>query len=894
MNYFKYLPILFLSLSLTGCFDRGSRSPVQSCDDSSSTLGVEGYNNEQKSQSREWQATYAFFPKETLSALSKNDQISKCLEEEIAKSPAKTNIIQVIKPYVSVISTWLFEVPFWLIVAYLVWALVINLPWILATHPQLPNERDDTPIFRYPIKILRMNAVKVVVLFFLFIPSSVFNLGGENTNLLMRLVKFPAYAFGLSNVTYSTSTAIAQSERGNMEVVKLTDSSQNYSALAFKAWSCTNTEIKGQLRDNRTAKAEYHEAFPIDGKYSLPVEHPDSMQYIYSSNNKIEFKRFTIKQEDKNKNKVRNQLSYSGSITFDSKVISQEAYKIIAASPDKFVANTPSEIMPKAELIKTAMIQKFGIEITKQPEVLNKAVIQVVKLSIQPIIEQGVIREQSSIKEIARLIEEMNCTYVPISPEIKYNNSQFVKRVAAGDFWGAVPLENSCMGQKGSTYISYGQRNVLDVKSELYSKYKALYDRNYEYLVSISASTKGLTIDNSASSYCEKARNTGLSGFIQYFNLCERSNTEQRELTDHLVNSFSCESVGVDHYIDTESRKGDAFYQGTADIINDDFDPIVENLFKSVKVNATYGDIPTDEYTKGIADAYDVNKADDTSMTNMFFSPIETLRTKIAAANEDNPAEVRNALKAMYLKGVKVGTYLMGAGLGAAAIDNMLELNKNKTSKTDAGYSGKGDGKITKLFSGFFKLVAASTWLGLVTLYSCLNGLFFFGLGKLLFWVLSITYFANFIFSIFNTTYETAKYFTIDDENNFQHHGNKLFNDTMYLILTPSLITVMYLLTEFIQAEYMMAVANALLQYPTNTLMESIAFIGMACISSWSVQAVVLVSMIKALEYFDKELFGRSAENNEAVRFVRDACMFVIKWSLPFMGSLIFKVLHIK
>jgi hypothetical protein len=893
MKSFKFLPILILAITLTGCFDRGSRTPVKSCDETSSTLGVEGFSNEQKAQHKELQATYALFPKETLSALSKNDQITECLEQEIAKSPAKQNAIEIIKPYVTVISTWLFEVPFWLIVAYIFWALAINLPWILATNPQLPNKKDDKPIFRYPVKILRMNAVKLAVLFFLFIPSSVFNLGGENTNLLMRLVKFPAYVFGLSNMTYGTSTAIAESERGQVELTKLSESSQSYSALAFRAWSCTNTEVKGQLRDNRTAKAEYHEALPIDGKYSLPVEHPDSMQYIYPSNNKIEFKRYSIQNDDRNKTKVRSQLSFSGSITFDSKVISQEAYKIIANSPDKYIANTPSEIPAKAELIKAAMIQKFGQEISKKPEVLNKAVIQVVKSSMQPMIENWVMREQSSIKEITRLVEEMNCTYVPISPEIQYNNSQFIKRVAAGDFWGKVPLINSCIGQKGSTYISYGQRNILDVKNELNAKYKALYDRNYEYLVSISAATKGITIDNTAGNYCQKARNSGLSGFIQYFNLCERSNTEQRELTDHLANSFSCESVGVDHYIDTETRKNDDYYKGLATFINDDFDPIIEALFKSVKMNATYGDIPTSEYTKAIADAYDVSKANDSSMTNMFFSPIETLRSEIAKANEDNPLEVKNALKAMYLKGVKVGTYLLGAGLGASAIDSMLELNKNKTSKTDAGYSGKGDGKLRSLFSGFFKLIAASTWLGLVTLYSCLNGLFFYGIGKLLFYILSFTYFANFIFSLFNSTYEAAKYFTIDDENNLSHHGNKLFNDTLYLILTPSLIAVMYLLNDYIQAEYMVSVAHALLQYPTNTLMESIAFIGMACVFSWTVQAVVLVTMIKALSYFDKELFGRS-ENNEAVRFVNESCMFVIRWSLPFMGSLIFRILHIK
>ncbi|HCL3396782.1 TPA: hypothetical protein N2A67_006695, partial [Pseudomonas aeruginosa] len=170
----------------------------------------------------------------------------------------------------------------------------------------------------------------------------------------------------------------------------------------------TDMMVKGKLRDNRTAKAEYYEAFPINGKYTLPVEHPSSMQYIFPSKDKIELKRYTIQQDDKNKQKVRSQLSYNGRVTFSSTTTSNEALTIIATNPSQYLITDASQTESKAEALKNAMITKYGQEILQKPEVINKAVVELVKQSRPALIEKQLIAEDESSTQVARGWEEMS------------------------------------------------------------------------------------------------------------------------------------------------------------------------------------------------------------------------------------------------------------------------------------------------------------------------------------------------------------------------------------------------------------------------------------------------------------------------------------------------------
>lgn len=895
MKLLKTLPILLLIL-LTAC-DRGSRNPTASCENlDSSTLGVEGFNDDLKSTNRELQALYSLFPETTSSAIGKNDQAKKCIKEEIEKDETKSEFMKIAEPFIRVIMVWVFEVPFWLIVGY----LIFNIPrllhiWMAKPKLEIPS-MGETEELRYPAKILRLNAIKIALCFILLIPAGYFKLGGDNVNLYVRLFTFTPVFFGYEQFTYGISNTIAAIQKGNLESSVLSEEVRNDSQIAFYAKMMTDMMVKGKLRDNRTAKAEYYEAFPINGKYTLPVEHPSSMQYIFPSKDKIELKRYTIQQDDKNKQKVRSQLSYNGRVTFSSTTTSNEALTIIATNPSQYLITDASQTESKAEALKNAMITKYGQEILQKPEVINKAVVELVKQSRPALIEKQLIAEDESSTQVARGWEEMSCIF-PSSEiareEIKKNNSQFIKRVAAGDYWGGQPLINRCVGQKGNSYVSYGERPLNVVSAETDSNYKALFDRNYAYLVSIVASTKGITIDNKSEQYCQKARNGGLFASILYFNKCHNTNIVQRELTDSIFDGMAFEAVGFDHYIDTEFRKNDNYYMGTANF-KDDFDPLIESTLKTVPIKVTFGDVSQENYMRAIANTYSVEEASEDSIFDMFLSPIQTLKNKLSEKTKEDPLTVKEAFTSSFVKGIKVGTYLLGAGLGASAVDNALEINKNKTSKTDTGYSGKGTSKVTKLMSGFMKIIAASMWVGVVLIYACGVGLLYFGMAKLVFGVIAISYFASIIFSILNSTFELKKFFNIDDENNFIYHAHKIHNKFAYFILSPALIFFLFITCEVLSMTFMIQMADVLINHKAHSFGEAAVFMLLAVVSVWSVKAIVLELSLKAKAYFDKELFGIDEEEDAGAKFVHNTCTFIIKWSLPILGSLLFKIFQPK
>lgn len=879
MKFLKVLPILLLATVLTAC-DRGARNPNASCEPDN-TSSVEGFSGEAMPQDKGIQSTYAMFPESTQSAISPNDLAKKCLKSEIEKSPSKTNLIEANKPLINLITLWLFEVPAWLMLVYVVWS-TLYLIWILATRPKLEYSPEKE---RYTTNLLLFNFFKLAVLAALLIPS-----GQDGLNLLQRYLIFNGFKIGNENALYTNSVVIAEEERGKIEQLKLSEDLQKYSPLAFKAWVMTNWMIKGQLRDNRTAKAEYHEALLINGKYALPVEHPESMQYVYRSNDQIELKRFTMVQDDKNKQKVRSLLSYSGRVKFTSLSTSEVVRNIIASDPEKFLAKSPAEIPAKAESIKQALITKYGQEIIKNVDFVNKAITEVLFRSLPILIEKQILSQQNLVKEAVRLAEELNCTYTPASPAIKYETERFIKRVAAGDYWGKDPLINRCVGQNGTKLIGYGQRPYILVETELNAKYREIYNSNYEYLVSISGSTKGITIDKHPNNYCQKARNEGVKGMTMYFDQCKKNNIVQRELTDYVTQSFTFESVGYDHYIDTESRKNDDFYKGLANF-QDDFDPIIEKLFKTIEVDQAYGDIPHEEYLRSIADSYNTNEAQQSSITNILTSPIESFKKAVGKVDEkSDPTFVKEKIQETFISGVKAGSYLMALGLGASALDNALDMNKNKTSKTDTGYSGNGNGKLQKMIGGFVKLLTASFSFGFAVTVGSALGLLYLALAKIIFTIAYLAYLVRFYQTTLNANLAVAKYVRIDDENNLKYHAAKIFNETLYLLLTPTLIVFMLHITDFFESEAIISAAQYILTYPISTMMEGIALIIVSAFMIWIMTAFILGIVLTSYKYIKTEIFGIN-ESDAIEEFFHNACMKIIVWSLPFVGSLLTKML---
>lgn len=876
MKFFKILSILFFAVILTACKEK--ELPAVSC--TSTATSVEGYNDEIRSRDRLYFAFYAEFKDSVIDMIKPTDQAKQCLSVEVEKDLSRKEFIEVTAPFWKLALVTMFEISSYFLLFYAIFS-ICQIIYILIFHPTLDNDPEN---LRYPPWILFLNFMKFAVLGILCIPT-----GHDGLNIMQRYTILTPVSFAQESANKSLSTVISWFEKGNTELTVLSESARKTSALSFKAMMMTNLMIKGKLRDNRTAKVEYSYPVNVNGKWTYYVENPSTMQYVHRVPDGIELKRYTMENQDVFSQKVRHLQSYSGRVSFSKATYSDLGRKLVAASPQTLISSTPDEIPAKAESMKLAVIQKLGEDILRKPEIINKAVIEGVKLSLPSLIQERFIEEDSASSDITRLIEERYCTLEPKSKEIEFENKEFLKYANAGI--KKDDLRNTCIGQKDGKFISYGNRTIPVVEKEMDEKYKALYERNYEYLVKINGATKGITISQDASNACRNARDEGVLGFILHSTRCQYNNKAQQELTDILIQEMTFETVGFDHYIDTESRKLDGRYAGISNFL-DDFDPIVERLFKTIPMNVTYGEVPQEEYIKGISDSYNVNAASEESIVAAFASPIEYLRKKLRKVDETtDPRLIQDSLRGMFVQGIKAGSSIAMIGLGASAIDHAMDLNKNKAKKTDVGYSGKGDGKLQKKFKGFIKKIAATVGFGISVLIASIVGVFYFAIPTIISVIMCISYLNYVNKRILNAPFDLTRYARIDDQNNFIYHCAKIFNETLYLIWKPSLIMFYSVAMNYFVGESMLVTAEFILGYPVSSMMEIIALLLMSVVIIWTVIASITTAFLVGNAYIDQTLFGVEEESME--KYFNDMCIFITKWSLPFVGPVISKIITV-
>jgi hypothetical protein len=838
---------------------------------------VVGYNGQICPENSEYQSLYLVMPDFALDLLNVTDAAKTGIVKKFEENKALAYYVERFSGMVKILQTHVTDLAIWMIVIYLCYSVMQT----LFELSRMTIQHLDKSGERFSLEILGWNYFKFALVLVFIIP-----IGLDANSSYGRIAIGTPFKVGQENLAFTASVVYSELQQGKVESSPLSESARAYSSVNWVSKSLNNMLIKGKLRDNRTAKLEYHDAIMINGQYTLPVEHSDSQEYIFRSNNKIELKRYSVKDEAQKQVKVRNLLSYSGKITFnEANINSRDAASLIASSPDNYISSQPSEITGKAKAMIAGMVSVHGDEIMKNPEAVNRAVIFAVVASMPPLVETYIRREQPAVAEITRLVEELLCTQSPINPDTKFNNEQFLKNIAARKFFEP-DMKNRCIGQNGDKYISYGQRSFKAVEAELDQKYAALVGRGYEYLVSIVGATKDITISDDTAEYCKKARQGGLRGVILYTDKCVYANTLQAEYSDYITNSFIAESVGYDHYIDTESRVNDDWYKYDP-ALNDDFDPIVERLFRTVPVKVSQGQVSQEAYLRGMADSYDEKAAGMDSIVNMFFSPVEAFKSYIGVDKEKpDPMKVKQGIQKMFVKGVSLGTTMFMGGTIATGVDNALEMNKDKSKKTDVGYSGKGTSKVGFLAKSFVKLMSAMTVPGLIIGLASVAGLIFFALPKIVFIFIAFSYTTHAIYLLINSVLTVVKLARLDDKGNFNHHINKLYNNVLYIMLTPVIIFSLYSVVMVFEGEVIAYTAMQLMKIQTHTLMESIAFVCTFVVTIGVMTQAVLATAIISYASLLKEMFGEE-QNPSPAQHALTVVMFIVKWSLPFVGLLV-------
>lgn len=876
MKIFRILIATSFLLLLSGC-DRGTMNPNYQCGMKADGQKVMGYNSQICSENSEYQSLYMTNPDFTVDLINDTNEAKTGIPALYKKDEALSIYNQYLSFIFKKLQTTITDVALWMIALYLIYSVFQTLFELSRMSLQHLEQTEE----RYSFKILGWNYCKFALLFVFIMP-----IGMDGNSFFNRYFYGTSYKIGQENFAFTISTISAGEQQGETESTPLSQDTRQYSSVYWSSWALNNMTIKGKLRDNRTAKLEYHEAIMQGGQYVLPVEHSDSEPYIFRTGDKIELKRYTVKDEAQKQVKARSLLSYSGKVTFNrAGITSRDADSLIAGSPTTYISTQPSEIPAKAKAMIDGMVSIHGEEIRKNPEAINRAIISGVLSSMPYLVETYMKKEQPAVNEITRLVEELFCTQTPLNTETKFLNETFIKNIAAKKFFEPNMI-NRCIGQNGSKYISYGIRPYSTVETEVDKKYKDLIDRGYEYLVSIVGATKDITVNEDTAEYCKKARVGGLRGAILYTDKCVYANTLQAEYSDYITNSFIAESVGFDHYIDTESRKGDDWYKYSP-AMNDDFDPYIERLFKTVSVKVTQGQVSQEAYLRAMADSYDEKATGIESIVNMFTSPIETLKAYVGMdTDKPDPMKVKAGVQKMFVKGVSIGTTMFMSGTVATGIDNVMEMNKDQSKKTDIGYSGKGTGKVNWLTSKFVKLMKSMTMPGLIVGLTSVMGLIYFALPKLIFIFLAFNYAAQFQVHLMNGALTLVKMARLDDRDNFAHHLNKLFNSFGYIVFTPVILYGLYCMVMVFEGEGLAYTSTQLMKTQTHTLMDSIAFIFNFVATIGVVTQAILATSIICYQTIMKEMFGLD-ETPSIAEHALNISMFVVKWSVPFVGLLL-------
>lgn len=876
MKKFRLFILLAFALLVSGC-DRGSRNPDSECGMKANGQQVVGYNGQICSDNSEYQALYMVMPQTAIDMLNATDEAKEGIQKLYKENKALSYFGERFSGMVKILQTHVSDLAIWMIVIYLCYSVMQT----LFELSRMTIQHLDKSQERFSLAILGWNYVKFAFVLFFIIP-----IGYDGNNMYGRYATGSPFKIGQENLAFTQSVAISDIQQGRVESNPLSESARVYSSVNWVSWSLNNMMIKGSLRDSRTAKIEYHEPIMVNGKYKLPVEHDASMEYIFRSKDKIELKRYTVVNEAKQSSNVRNQLSYSGKVTFNNaNLSSRDADSLIASSPDTYLSSQPSDIPAKAKAMIAGMVSVHGDDIMKNPDAVNRAVIAAVVASMPPLVETYMRREQPAVAEIRRLIEELFCTQTPINPDTKFNNARFINSVMAGKLFEK-DLINRCVGQIGDKYISYGQRDYAVVEAELNKKYAAIVSKGYEYLVSIVSATKNITINADTAEYCKKARTGGLRGAILYTDKCIYENTLQADYTDYITNSFIAESVGYDHYVDTESRSNIDWFRSSPEF-NNDFDPIVEKLFRTVPVKVSQGQVSQEAYLRGMADSYDETASGMDSIVNMFTSPVEAFKGFLGIDKaKPDPMKVKQGIQKMFVKGVSLGTTMFMGGTIATGVDNVMEMNKDKSKKNEVGYSGKGTGKMGMLAKGFVKLVSAMQTPGVIIGLASVVGLLFFALPKIVFIFIAFSYTVHAIYLFINSALIIVKLARLDDKGNFAHHFNKLYNNVMYLMLTPVIIISLYYMVMVFEGEVIAYTAMQLMKIQTHNLMESIAFVCTFVVTIGVMTQAVLATALISYSTLLKEMFGED-QNPSPAQHALTTAMFIVKWSLPFVGLLV-------
>lgn len=667
------------------------------------------------------------------------------------------------------------------------------------------------------------------------------------------------------------SFILAGSQKGKLtESESLSETSRKYSVAYFKSYSLITAMDIGSLSENRTSKL-YYELMNNDSQLNggeKRVEAPKNTQAIFYENGKIVFKRLINGK----------QISYNADIIFESKPLNsrraQEAYNKLSPS---YITNDPNKITDNGQQFELAMKQELGISDTT-PDI-QLALVSLVNESVRESLLVKLNADLPKFYEFARLKEELIC-----SVKEGTNKLAQTKDATRAIKWLKNEINESgfigCVGQVGKEFVVYGNRSAGEVIEDMNTKYHAFLDSYYLFFQKIESSVFNITLNDSNSESCIKARKEGFLT-MEDKNCLIRSNAN-RDLVNAVMTSFRAKGYGESSFVQTNYFRNNNLKSPI--IANYDFDPILKNLYSSVNITTDFEGTDNKEFIDTLSDSYQDDKLSSGSMTDMIFKPTQTLKASLRITDDCDMDELTACMSpfAAYAglrdytqKLDKLSFWLVSSTfmIGAATAEANRLIDKSATKNVEITQKGKVTKKsvIRKSFEFLIKKTTG-VGVGLWTVSKLIQ--FEMVMPDILTFVVKATY-AVFVYMFFYiVAFRFINLFYINDKNNFVAHIKKMCKEAVYILFYPTILTIFgFVVIQFSAFQAMMAIEIIASLAKGGSFNDYIVSFLFTLPVLHFLNSNVLRQLVDFLNYFIKQTIG----TNQITKTAEETLNFMLK-----------------
>lgn len=586
------------------------------------------------------------------------------------------------------------------------------------------------------------------------------------------------------------STAINYTQIGKTQANQISESSKVYSPTYYKSKNIAFQLMKGQLRDDVTAKTYYQKMnmFLPNGHRIVDFQ---EIPNIYKTENGFVVKRLIDGHQTEDYTLSELWKFESTSDAALPNYIKEARNKI----KGKYLTNSASQMSQTLADFKVALMADLGLKDSNQN--VNNAV-QFQALDILNNIYAGQSLDIYKLqKELSNLAQEHRCTQSTPDLDVINDAKKYIMYLYTGDNkYSNHESKIGCVATVNGSFVTLGSRNKEVIYKELKAKFKELVDLVNINTQALDTSIVANTVDESNSKSCVLARQLQGVGFAIHYRNCLIENQANKEIMQTAQQNYRIIANGDGNYIDTNyALRNNA---DKSNLFTADFDPIMNEVYNSISMKVELSEVDNAEYLNSLIDGNLGDESSITAVLGAILDPTTQLRKTMGLGKECearfynclNPVNAYVGLNNMADKMIDVGFYTAFFSVTSSTLmskftkqdDKSMKLSKSKKGSDNKFKAGlRVIESVISMFStvGFIFIILGY----FIKLVLALPVLLFAVCGMLVLYQIIITL----IIGVLRFTFLLMP----NDRNNFMMNFRKLINEFAFDVSIKAVLVIL-------------------------------------------------------------------------------------------------------